>query len=103
MRILHWYPNFLGGGATANAALGLAKAEARLGAKVSIAAAEALKASLYGSITENISSDVELIHWKPTWVIRQGTFVLRSLPLKARQTVTRWQPQVVHIHGEFNA
>ena len=103
MRILHWYPNFLGGGATANAVLGLAKAEARLGAKVSIATADAVRPPLYGSIQENISSDVELIHWKPIWIVQQGSFVFRALPLEARQNFTEWQPEVVHVHGEFNA
>lgn len=103
MRILHWYPNFLGGGATAHAVLGLAKAEACLGARVSIVTADALKAPLYGSIQENISSDVELIHWKPTWIMKQGNFVLRGLPSDVCHTLTHWRPEVVHIHGEFNA
>jgi glycosyltransferase involved in cell wall biosynthesis len=101
MRVLHWYPNFLGGGATANAALGLANAQARLGAKVAIATARPLKAPLYGSIEKKISS-VELIRWNPAWVVQQGSFVFRRLPRRARGTLTQWNPDVVHIHGEFN-
>jgi glycosyltransferase involved in cell wall biosynthesis len=102
MRVVHWYPNFLGGGATANAALGLANAEANLGAEVSIAAADTLNPPLYGSIREKISPGVRLIHWKPTWVVRRGSFVIRGLPSNVRQSLTSWQPHVVHIHGEFN-
>ena len=47
MRIVHWYPNFLGGGGVANAVLGLATAQAELGHDVTVASAEAKNAPLY--------------------------------------------------------
>jgi glycosyltransferase involved in cell wall biosynthesis len=101
MRVLHWYPNFLGGGATANSVLGLANAQARLGASVSIATARPLSAPLYGSIDQNISS-VELIRWSPAWAVQHGNFVYRRLSGGAQRALTGWKPDVVHIHGEFN-
>jgi glycosyltransferase involved in cell wall biosynthesis len=103
MRILHWYPNFLGGGATTNAALGLANAQTRLGAQIAIAAANSLSAPLYGSVCENIATEVKLITWKPSWVLKQGSFVFRGLPSEDGRTLSKWKPDLVHIHGEFNA
>jgi glycosyltransferase involved in cell wall biosynthesis len=101
MRVLHWYPNFLGGGATANSVIGLANAHARLGAKVAIATATPLKAPLYGSIEKNISS-VELIRWNPARVARRGNLVFRRLSGAAQRALTGLKPDIVHIHGEFN-
>jgi glycosyltransferase involved in cell wall biosynthesis len=103
MRILHWYSNFLGGGATANAVLGLAEAQARLSAQVSIATAEASQAPLYGSMLDSTSSDIDLIQWKPSWTLKRGNFILRGLSKGTRQALADWRPEVVHIHGEFNA
>lgn len=100
MRILHWYPNFLGGGGVANAVKGLAEAQETLGAEVAIASAEADGIPLYEEM--RLSEQVQVIRWKPRWVIRKGGLVLRSVPEKAWEEMRSFGADVVHIHGEFN-
>ena len=63
MRILHWYPNFLGGGGVANAVLGLAIARAERGAEVAIASAEAEGEPLYQAMDERLGK-VRLFRWR---------------------------------------
>ncbi|SRR6266498_5984582 len=103
MRILHWYPNFLGGGAVTNSLLGLLNAQARVGAEVFIAAAEISGNPLYGSVTDHLRPEVKLIRWNPSWTFRRGGFFLRGVPSNIRKQLFHLKPDVVHIHGEFNA
>jgi glycosyltransferase involved in cell wall biosynthesis len=100
MRIVHWYPNFLNGGAVANAVLGLAKAQARLGANVAIAAAEPLGPPLYEAIDESTSP--EIVRWCPRRTFRLGNMVLRQMPSIAIRRVQEFHSDIVHVHGEFN-
>ncbi len=102
MRILHWYPNFLGGGAVTNALLGLLNAQARVGAEVFIACAEVSGSPLYGSVIDHLRPEVKLIRWNPSWTFRRGGFALRGVPSNIRKQLVRLKPDVVHIHGEFN-
>ena len=101
MKILHWYPNFLGGGGVANAVLGLAKAQCELGAEVIIASAEALKSPLYQFMDRNLGK-VQLFKWKPTKIFHIGSLIWRILPKSTKKELISLQPDIVHIHGEFN-
>jgi len=100
MRILHWYPNFLGGGGVANAVLGLAKAQAELGVKVAIASVEPEGNPLYQPMQP--TDGVQLLSWKPKWKVRVGSLILRGIPKEMHKVICDYAPDVVHIHGEFN-
>jgi glycosyltransferase involved in cell wall biosynthesis len=100
MRVLHWYPNFLSGGGVANAVLGLAEAQARLGAEVAIGAAKPESIALYQPMEP--SEKVRLICWRARWVGSLGGFRLRVLSGEAVQQFRSFRPKVVHVHGEFN-
>jgi glycosyltransferase involved in cell wall biosynthesis len=102
MRILHWYPNFLGGGAVANSVLGLVNAQARIGAEVSIASAAVCGSALYGSVIDHLRPEVELTQWNPSWTLRQGGLTLRRLSAGIRNELVSLKPDLIHIHGEFN-
>ncbi len=62
MRILHWYPKYLGGGAVAGAVRGLACAQRAAGADVAIAARRLGGATLYG---ERASDGPAIVLWSP--------------------------------------
>lgn len=100
MRILHWYPNFLGGGGVANAVRELAAAQSRIGAEVAIMAASHRAPALYGAMA--LSADVGIMHWKPKWTIKLPQFLLRKIPQDVPAWLSRFKPDVVHVHGEFN-
>jgi glycosyltransferase involved in cell wall biosynthesis len=99
MRVVHWAPGFLAGGAVANSVVGLAEAQARSGADVIIAAAEVDKLHVYGEPTLELST---IARWKPTWVITRFGLQLRGLGASNRRKLACLNPDVVHIHGEFN-
>jgi glycosyltransferase involved in cell wall biosynthesis len=99
MRIIHWYPNFLGGGGVAGAVAGLAVAQARAGALVRIVAADEDADPLYGRLAE---TDDLVVAWRPTWRRRIGPLVLRGLPSSLRAEVRSLAPDIIHAHGEFN-
>ena len=101
MKVLHWYPNFLSGGGVANAVLGLAEAQAGLGAGVAIAAAKPEGIALYQPMEP--SEKVRLICWRPQWVLSLGGFRLRGLSGGALRELRSFGADVVHVHGEFNA
>lgn len=102
MRILHWYPNFLGGGAVTNAVLGLVNAQARAGVEISIATGEASGNALYGPVVDRLHPEIKLIRWSPSWTFRRGGFVVRGVPRNIRKQLIHLKPDIVHIHGEFN-
>jgi glycosyltransferase involved in cell wall biosynthesis len=101
MRILHWYPNFMGGGGVSNAVLGLSVNEARLGADVAIAAASLCGPPLYEYMGGE--REVTLLEWAPRWAVKYRGFVLRRISKRAGQGLQAFHPDVVHVHGEFNA
>ena len=101
MRVLHWYSNFLGGGGVANAVLGLARAQAELGAEVAIASAEIQGKPLYQPL-ENSLGDVQLFRWLPKWKFQFSNLTLRQIPPKLIKQMRSFNPDVVHVHGEFN-
>lgn len=100
MRVLHWYPNFLGGGGVANAVLGLATAQARAGAEVRIAVADEGSRGPYTPSAEDVGD--LLLSWEPRWRRTLGPLVLRGIPERLRRDVRAFSPDVVHAHGEFN-
>lgn len=100
MRVLHWYPNFLGGGGVANAVLGLAKAQAELGIEVAIASAKPEGQPLYQSMQP--PDNIRLFSWVPMWKVQAGSLMWRGVPEEARSALGKYAPDVVHIHGEFN-
>jgi len=99
MRILHWYPNFQAGGGVANAVLGLALGQARLGAEVYVAAVR----SSYGPLYEPMQvEEVRLVEWEPNRTVRVRRACLRQ---PRSDDVRRFQattPDLVHVHGEMN-
>lgn len=98
--MLHWYPNFLGGGAVTNAVIGLAVAQVRLGARVGVVAARSTGEPLYQPVYE--LPGVDIIEWSPQWTARCGRFLMRGIPRSLSSSVRKWAPNIVHIHGEFN-
>ena len=100
VRVLHWYPNFLGGGGVANGVLGLAEAQAQLGAEVAIASATVDGQPLYERM--RVSDRMRLLSWTPRWDLRLPGLRLRGLPAEAVGELKSFEPDVVHVHGEFN-
>jgi glycosyltransferase involved in cell wall biosynthesis len=100
VKVVHWYSDLLHGGGVASAVAGVAGAQARQGAQVTIVAAEANRRPLYGPIA--LQPGVNLFAWSPASVVRVGTQHLR---LMARHDIARLRdtrPDAVHVHGEFN-
>ena len=100
VRILHWYPNFFTGGGVANVVRALAAAQSRIGAEVAIMAA-AHRAPVC-TAPSALSSDVGAMTWKPSWTIKLPHFLLRKIPRDVPVWLSRFKPDVVHVHGEFN-
>jgi glycosyltransferase involved in cell wall biosynthesis len=99
MRIVHWYPNFLGGGGVANAVLGLAAAQADLGHDVQVVAAEPTNAPLY----EPMDADgVQLATFRERRRLQRAGLRLRLIEPADRDRLRALAPDVVHAHGEFN-
>jgi glycosyltransferase involved in cell wall biosynthesis len=101
MRILHWYPNFLGGGGVANAVLGLANAQAEFGVEVAIACAVMQGPPLYQPM-ENFLGNILIFRWHPKWKFKFGNLIWRQIPRESIEQMRKFNPDVVHVHGEFN-
>jgi glycosyltransferase involved in cell wall biosynthesis len=99
VRVLHWYPNFLAGGAVANAVFGLAEAQAAHGADVVIAAAESSVPLMYGPLRPQ---GARVHSWRPSWAIRGIGAQRRGMKNDERRRLMNLAPDVVHIHAEFN-
>jgi glycosyltransferase involved in cell wall biosynthesis len=99
MRVIHWYPNFLNGGAVAAATARLALSQASAGADVLIAAARAEGQVLYGGHGE-AAAFVE--SWRPAWRVSAGGLMLRGLSRIDARRFFAFAPDVVHAHGEFD-
>lgn len=99
VRVLHWYPNFLAGGAVANAVFGLAEAQAARGADVVIAAAESSAPLMYGPLSPTLAR----IHaWRPRWSVAGLGAQRRGMDVEERSRLVTLAPDVVHVHAEFN-
>lgn len=100
MKILHWYPNLLRGGAVANGVLGLSHSQAKLGADVVIASASTTTEPLYYPIDR--PKDVEFYEWCPRWFMNYRGRGLRILSRNTIKKLQSFDPEIVHVHGEFN-
>jgi len=99
MRILHWYPNFFAGGGVANAVLGLAASQARLGADVTVAAAEPSGRPLYEPMGDG---SFPVIAWRPRWRLQVAGTLARVVPGDAVRRLRAFRPDLTHVHGGFN-
>jgi glycosyltransferase involved in cell wall biosynthesis len=100
MRVLHWYPNFMGGGAVATSTARLALSQASAGAEVLIVAAARDEGKvLYGGPGEAATA---VQSWQPAWRLSAGGLVLRGVRRADAQRFRAFAPDVVHAHGEFN-
>lgn len=97
MRVLHWYPKFLGGGAVANAVRLLARAQAARGAQVAVAARRLPGGTLYGEGLDGVA----VTTWAP---VRPALARMsaRGVVEADRAALAAFAPDVVHVHGELN-
>lgn len=100
MRILHWYPNYFGGGAVASAVCGLATAQSLLGLDTAIAAVTVTGSPLYESMENR--THVTIIRWTPRWTLQFKQLRLRGIPKEAVNRLQNFNPDLIHVHGEFN-
>jgi glycosyltransferase involved in cell wall biosynthesis len=100
MRIIHWYPNFLSGGAVATSTARLALSQAGAGAEVLIVAA----ARDNGKVLYGVPGEAAAIlqPWQPAWRVSAGGLVLRGVSRTDAKRFLAFAPDVVHAHGEFN-
>jgi glycosyltransferase involved in cell wall biosynthesis len=99
LRILHWFPNFAAGGGVANAVSALADAQAAAGGEVWIVTRPA-RASLYGPTPTR--SDLQFAYWGGDLSLRLGAMRVHRVSHRDRAALRRIQPDVVHVHAEFN-
>jgi glycosyltransferase involved in cell wall biosynthesis len=101
MKILHWYANFLHGGAVANAVLGLAAAQSRHGAGVVVAAAaRSCRQPLYEPMVP--PDGVELVEWHPTRTLEIAGQPVRLASRSEIAKLRALKPDIVHVHGDFS-
>lgn len=99
MRVLHWYPNFQGGGGVTNSVLALANAQAAMGTDVWIVSVSHDR-PLYGALA--LGSGVQASTWVGRITIGRGGVRLHSMDKATRRRLQTVKPDVVHVHGEFN-
>jgi glycosyltransferase involved in cell wall biosynthesis len=98
VRVLHWYPYFLTGGGVANCALAVANAQAAAGVDVWIASLPHER-PLYGPLA--LMNGVRLTVWRGREIGR-GPVRLHMMSHSTARALRAIEPDVVHIHGEFN-
>lgn len=103
MRVVHWYPNFGGGGSVAMSVLELANAQARDGAEVWISSRlhAGGDSPVYGPLQP--SEDVHISHWRGRGSIGWRQVQLHLMGASERRLLREIKPDIVHAHGEFNA
>jgi glycosyltransferase involved in cell wall biosynthesis len=98
MRVVHWFPNFSAGGGVANSVFALAAAEAAAGAAVTVVTLPHERA-IYGELVSD--APVELATWSGT-ALGRGSMRIHIPSRSTIQRLRTLQPEVVHIHAEFN-
>jgi glycosyltransferase involved in cell wall biosynthesis len=98
LRVLHWYPNFLRGGAVAAAVHALAESEARAGADPVIVGIATDERPLYGAF----DGSGLLVEWQPTWKVAAGGLVTHGISRDTRRALRALRPDIVHMHAEYN-
>lgn len=101
MKVLHWYPNFLHGGGIANAVRGLAAAQSRQGSQVVVAAAASSRRPLYEPIDSVMGAEV--VVWHPARTLQIAGQHVRLARRREIARLRALEPDIVHVHGEFNA
>jgi glycosyltransferase involved in cell wall biosynthesis len=99
LRVMHWYPNFLGGGGVANSVLGLASAQSNAGVDVWIASL-VNESPLYGRLEPG--TRVGLSTWEGARTIGRGAVRFHSMDGSTKKMMQMVRPDVIHVHGEFN-
>src|SRR4030095_2054103 len=97
MRVLHWYANYLTGGAVASSVRGITAAQARQGTRVTIAAAETLEQPLYEPL--DTPPGVEVVSWRPAATIQAAGQRVRFISGREVRRLRDLKPDVVHVHG----
>jgi glycosyltransferase involved in cell wall biosynthesis len=99
VRILHWYPNFLHGGAVTNTVMGLAGAQSRQGSHVVVAAAMPSSPRLDDPIAP--PAGVDILEWHPVRTLGIAGQGIRLVRPREFAEVRAFEPDLVHVHGDF--
>ena len=98
MRIIHWYPNYLAGGAIAETILHLANGQAHLGHHVLVASQDFVGDPSYNpQIREDLRADLHV--WKPTLTFSLGRLPAHLVPLSSLRELRRFRADILHIHN----
>lgn len=98
MRIIHWFPGFLDGGAITNTIIGLANAQADLGHEVLVVSAlNRVKDSRSSSIKEKMKC--KLLVWKPFRRIYFKSLPVALPPNSLLKSVKQYSPDIFHMHS----
>jgi glycosyltransferase involved in cell wall biosynthesis len=101
LKIVHWYSNFLHGGAVAYTVLGLAAAQSRQGQRVVVAAAaRSRRGPLYEPM--DALAEVEVVEWHPARTLEIAGQLVRLAPWREIARLRALEPDIVHVHGDFN-
>jgi glycosyltransferase involved in cell wall biosynthesis len=98
MRIIHWYSNFLAGGAIAETIFGLANAQVALGHDVLVVSRKFESSPAYNS---RLGSDLKanLSTWTPTMTLKLGNLPACIVPRQSISVLRNYKPDVLHIHN----
>jgi len=98
MRIIHWYPRFLAGGAIAETVLGLANAQVRLGHQVLVACHEFDRSPTYNlQLRSNLTT--ELHTWQPALAVTVGRMPVSLVPRRTGAVLRKYNADILHIHN----
>jgi glycosyltransferase involved in cell wall biosynthesis len=98
MRIIHWYPRFLAGGAIAETVLGLANAQTLLGHQVLVVCHEFDHSPAYNlQLRSHLAA--ELHTWQPTLAITVGKMPASLVPRRSVAVLRKYNADILHIHN----
>jgi glycosyltransferase involved in cell wall biosynthesis len=98
LRVVHWFPNFLAGGGVANSVFALGSAQSSLGADVHVVSLEH-ESPIYGPMETRPGMHVEAWNGRSMGL---GGLRLHVPGRTATRALRTLQPDVVHVHAEFN-
>ncbi len=101
MRVIHWYPGYLGGGGVANAVGALAGAQTALGVAVTVVTRDFSGAPL--ATPPALPAGASLVRWRPRACAGPLQSALPGWLPKAAGALRALAPDLVHVHGEFHA
>src|SRR4029453_8588565 len=98
MRIIHWYSNFLAGGAIAETVFGLANAQVRLGHEVLVVSREYDNNAAH---TARVHTDLAagLHSWVPPVTLMFGKLPASVVPRRTRTVLRKFKADILHIHN----